>query len=325
MQRLWSIPASECYPEKDGAGALSRHTPGALVSTAYLYLDTVQMKEIAEILGKHEDAEYYAELGRKVRNAYNRVFFNKERNWYHTGSQGSNAISANLGLTPDECIEGVIRNIETDIASRGDHLSTGNQGTKHMMEALSRYGKVDIAYRVMTQTTYPGFGYMVGKGATTIWERWEADNSNNVMNSRDHPMHGSVCTWSYKCIAGLRPAADAVGFDKMVIAPQIPQKLTYAEITLGTVLGRVRIRWEKTGEGLELSASLPFNASAEIIIPVLPEMVDHVEKPILIESGRVIFDGEGTVGECEGITSVVLIPGGIQLKAGAGSFHFLVQ
>ena len=38
---------------------------------------------------------------------------------------------------------------------------------------LTRIGRTDVAYRLLTQDTYPSWGYEIKNGATTIWERWD--------------------------------------------------------------------------------------------------------------------------------------------------------
>ena len=47
-----------------------------------------------------------------------------------------------------------------------------------MNRVLTRYGHGDVAYAMATQTTYPSLGYMVARGATTIWELWNGDTAD---------------------------------------------------------------------------------------------------------------------------------------------------
>ncbi len=69
------------------------------------------------------------------------------------------------------------------------------------MRTLSDNGRPDVAYKIATQTTYPGWGYMVEKGATTIWELWNGDTADPAMNSGNHVMQvgdsasGCTNTW----------------------------------------------------------------------------------------------------------------------------------
>ncbi|HEY5583795.1 MAG TPA: family 78 glycoside hydrolase catalytic domain [Ruminiclostridium sp.] len=318
----WASPAAECYDEKIGASAKSKNTSGALVSTAYLYLDALQMAEIAEIVGADEDISYYKNLAVKVKDAYNDKFFNTETAQYYTGSQGSNSISVGLGLVPEQFIEKVVNNIDADVVARGYHLSTGSQSTKQMFGVLSKYGKIDTAFRLMTGKTYPGYGHMVENGATTIWERWESDNINNVMNSRNQPMHASVCVWFYKHIAGLMPASDAIGFNKVVISPCIPDKLSNAQIKYKTINGCIEASWEKSGKQLEMNVVLPFNTTARVILPVLESKGYENKNLILTESSKPIFkDGKSAVLG-NGIYSVEVIENKIVIEIGSGKYEF---
>ncbi|MHB8061089.1 MAG: family 78 glycoside hydrolase catalytic domain [Ruminiclostridium sp.] len=317
----WASPAAECYDEKIGASAKSKNTPGALVSTAYLYLDALQMAEIAEIVGAAEDISYYKFLAAKVKDAYNDKFFNMETAQYYTGSQGSNAISAGLGLVPEQFYEKVINNIDADVVTREYHLSTGSQGTKQMLGVLSKHGKIDTAFRLMTGKTYPGYGFMVENGATTIWERWESDNIDNVMNSRNQPMHASVCVWFYKYIAGLMPAFDAIGFNKVVISPCIPKDLSDAKIKYKTINGYIEAAWKKVDKQLDMNVELPFNTTARIILPVL-ESMGLKKDLILTEGAKPVFKDGKPVVLGNGIYSVETGENEIIIEIGSGKYEF---
>jgi len=72
------------------------------------------------------------------------------------------------------------------------HFTTGIFGTKYILESLSKNGYVDKVFNIVNSTTFPGWGFMVDHGATTLWETWK--ESDNVY-SNCHPMFGSVSAW----------------------------------------------------------------------------------------------------------------------------------
>jgi len=75
-------------------------------------------------------------------------------------------------------------------------------GTGYILPILSDYGYHDLAYEVASQTTYPSWGYMVEKGATSIWELWNSDTEPpDQMNSRNHFALGSVAEWEEATIS----------------------------------------------------------------------------------------------------------------------------
>jgi len=85
-----------------------------------------------------------------------------------------------------------------------------------MLNALTDSGRADFAYEMVNQRVFPGWGYMLENGATTLWEHWAG--SDNTY-SHNHPMFGSVSEWFYKALAGISPAPDAVGFDHILLRP----------------------------------------------------------------------------------------------------------
>ena len=95
-----------------------------------------------------------------------------------------------------------------DIEKRDWHLSTGFVGTGYLAPALSRSGHTEVAYRLLTNDTYPSWGYEIRHGATTIWERWDGvmpDGrfQNPGMNSFNHYAFGAVGQWLFSAVAGI--------------------------------------------------------------------------------------------------------------------------
>ena len=91
-----------------------------------------------------------------------------------------------------------------DVKAHDYHLTTGNLCTKYLLEMLTENGYPEVAYKIATQETYPSWGFMLANGATTLWERWEYE-TGGAMNSHNHPMMGSVDSWFYKYVLGIRP------------------------------------------------------------------------------------------------------------------------
>ena len=262
----WACPKADCYDDPYGAGAVSRHVNPALVSTGYFFLSLTQMAEMARILGREADEKEFSNLAERVRARYNAAFFRAGEGDYDTGSQSSNALSIDLGLAAPERIPSVIESIVRDVRAKGVHMATGNMGTKALVEVLSRAGEDDLCCELMAQRTSPSFGYMLDMGATSIWERWEADRDNNIMNSRNQPMLAASGVWFYKYLGGIRLAEDSAGGDSLVIEPHAPTRLSWAKTSVNTPLGEARVHWTREGGAFSLYVKLPFNTRAEIRI-----------------------------------------------------------
>jgi len=316
----WACPADECYPEPYGAGAVSKHVTPTLVSTAYFHFSVHQMSQIAEILGLSDDKRYFDGLKEKIKERFNQRFFNEETCQYDSGSQSSNALSLALGLVPDKYRECVARNIAKNVEERGYHFTTGNMGTKAVVEVLSESGHEDVVYALMTQRTSPSFGYMLEKGATSIWERWEADRNNNIMNAYNHPMLAACNVWFYKYLGGIRVSDDTVGFQEFIIAPQAPAKLNYVNTGMEIMCGHVASRWRREEGRFILEVEIPFNTCATVIIP------RKYGKPgaKLYEGDNLVCDGNEVFLQ-SGIVSAASTENEYIVKIQSGSYRFVLK
>ncbi|MEA5055346.1 MAG: alpha-L-rhamnosidase C-terminal domain-containing protein, partial [Propionicimonas sp.] len=168
-----------------------------------------------------------------------------------------------LGITPEEHRPTTVDALVQDVTARG-RLTTGNLATKYLLEVLSSNGRGDLALGLVRRHEYPGRLYMLDRGATTIWERWE-DATGGGMNSHNHPMYGTVGAWLYRHLAGLRLDDDAVGFSRIVIDPLVTTPVAHASLALNTVRGRAAVRWTRTGDEVTVHVVVPSGATAHIV------------------------------------------------------------
>jgi alpha-L-rhamnosidase len=154
--------------------------------------------------------------------------------------------------------------VDEVLVTHDGHVATGIFGTKYLLDALSRTGQNDVAYRMVNEPSYPGWGHMLERGATTIWETWaESDD----VYSQNHPMFGSVSEWFYKSLAGIRPEVGAVGFDRLRIEPNMPAGLEWVEASYESVRGTVRSSWRLEDGLLYFDVEIPVNTAAVVLIP----------------------------------------------------------
>lgn len=246
--------------------AVSRDTPGLLMSTGYLYYGARLLSEMAEVAGRSADASRYADLAEEIATAFNREYWNETTGGYAANNQAANSFALFLGLVPEDRIQRVVDNLVADVKAQDYHLTTGNLCTKYLLEQLTEHGHAEEAYRIATQTTYPSWGFMLSKGATTLWERWEY-LIGDAMNSHNHPMMGSIGSWFYKYVLGIRPDFDKPAFEHVFIHPCIFKDLEYAEGSLETVKGLVKVSWRKKGSRIYLDVTVPANTTATVYVP----------------------------------------------------------
>ncbi len=214
-------------------------TPGSIVSSFYYYYDVRVLSDMAKVLGREQDAKLYADLAEKIKSAFHKEYFDPQSKNYANGTQTANTLALFLGIVPESERAAVLANLFDNVVYKNaSHLTTGIIGTKYIMELLTSQGNSDLAYDIAAQTTYPSWGYMIENGATTLWELWQLREGPS-MNSHNHPMFGSVGSWLYKALAGISLAPDAIGFEKIRIAPQMVRDLRHAAGSVETYRGTV--------------------------------------------------------------------------------------
>lgn len=146
----------------------------------------------------------------------------------------------------------------------GRHFTTGIFGTKYILEALSKNGYSEKVFEIVNSTAFPGWGYMIEKGATTLWEHWAGSDD---VYSNNHPMFGSVSAWFYRYLGGIRPIEEHYGFKKFIIAPTIPASLLHVDCEYQSPYGKIVSNWKKTQSGYTFQIIVPAGTIAMLNLP----------------------------------------------------------
>jgi alpha-L-rhamnosidase len=313
MQRWMQFIASRNpdFLRKNGVGpnyadwlAPDENTNKGLLATAYWALITNMMSEMARAVGRDSDAQRYDSLLQNIRSAFQKAYI-KDDGEVGTGTQTSYVVALYTRMAPASLEPKLIDRLVADIESRHWHLSTGFLGTPLLLFTLADHGRTDVAYRLLLNDTYPSWGYMLSKGATTWWERWNGDTGDPGMNSYNHYAFGSVIAWVYRYAAGIDTTPGGGGFKRIVIHPHIDPRMTAARAEYESVYGKIVSDWKSTAQGpFVLDVTIPANTSAKVFLPI-------------IAGGRVTEDGNPVEGQAENGSDVIQI--------GSGSYHFEVK
>ena len=226
-----------------------------LAGTAFYYLNLVKSgKNLAD----------RDEAIRATKTRFNDQFLNRKTGKYDTGTQASQALPLAMGLVPDDMKAKAIDVLIKDIEAHDFHLTTGIFGTKYVFQVLSDAGRNDVAYRIVNNKTFPGWGHMLENGATTIWEHWEY--SDNTF-SHNHPMFGSVSEWFYKSLAGIQPDPSSPGFKKFFVKLSVVGDLTWVKAHHDSMYGRIESSWKREGNKLTMTVMVPPNTKATVFVP----------------------------------------------------------
>jgi alpha-L-rhamnosidase len=289
-------------PNGSGSG-YSVSTPQGITGTAMYYYDLNILIRTATILGKTTDAIRYKNLAKKVKKAFNTVFFNPQTKQYGTGSQTANAMAIYVQLVEPENKSAVLENIITNIRSRNNRLSSGEVGYKYLLAVLEAEGRSDVIYDMNSRADVPGYGYQIAHGATTLMEDWQAIKTLG----NNHCMLGHLMGWFYSGLGGIREADDGIAFNKIIICPEPVGDITMVKATYISPYGYIRSEWKKSSGVFELNVDIPTNTDAKIYLPS-PTGVKIFENGVEINRKRLTnLDGKSIV------------------EVGSGKYQFLVK
>lgn len=254
----WAPAMTEAYIG-EGINAIPRNLTHSFLTTCYLYYDCRLMEKVGNVLGMEADAAEYRREADGIREVLNRQFL-REEGYYDTGSQGCNVFPLFLDIVPEQQKDRVLWHLlEELVTKRGCRVTTGNQMTKYLYEVLNRENLNETAYRVAAGEDYPSIGFMLKNGATTIWERWE-NLTSRQMNSHNHPMLGAFTVWFYKGLAGI--TLDETQERRLILRPAVIPQLTYVEASHEFCWGKCAVKWERTGQEIVYSFTVPWGMSA---------------------------------------------------------------
>ena len=234
-------------------------TPPEITSTAYYFVDAVLLSKIAGIFGYNEDQKKYNELASGIKDAFKRHYY-RGNGIYDAGSQAALACAIYQGLSGNDSDE-TINALVSAVKKSNDHLDCGILGTKYLLHALSDNERSDVAYKIVNQHTFPGWGYWIDQGATTLWEQWDGTESHN------HIMFGDVSAWFYKNLAGIAPDSDQPGFKRISFNPYFSPDLKWVKASHQSMYGQITANWSRKGKNIYYKITIPANTSGEVILP----------------------------------------------------------
>ncbi len=245
------------------------------IATAYLSVSARRVAQAAAALGKCEDAIVYEALSDNVAAA-------TWRRWNDVAvkTQAGCGIAIMFGIAPVSERAKVGRLLAELVDANQGRIATGFLGTPLVLPALSNTGQGAAAYRLLLNRACPGWVYQVDRGATTMWERWDAVGEDgslhagamsteeaNSMISFNHYAYGAVSEWLYRTVAGLSPDPDYPGFGRIRFAPEPGGNLSWASASIITGYGTAAIRWDLAEHGLDVELVVPPAANATFFCP----------------------------------------------------------
>jgi alpha-L-rhamnosidase len=235
-------------------------------ATLYHAISTQLASQIARVIGNLKEAARLAKRFAQIKRAFAREYFSPVGRLAHN-DQTSYALAFLHDLVPPKYAEAAKSYFRQVIVDADYLIGTGFIGTPALLPALTKLGMNDIAEKVFLNRKVPGWLYQVERGATTIWERWDAQAPDGTiydpdMNSYNHYAYGAVCQWLFESVAGVSPSPAKPGFDEIIIDPQFLPSLSPVNAWHDCRHGRISVNWKLAGSTAHYLITVPQGAVA---------------------------------------------------------------
>ena len=256
-QELVDWGLDDWVPARDSA------KPSREYTVSCYYLKALEIAaDMARVKGLDNASEDFAVRAGGVRTAL-RTKFGRGNGIWDNGGETAQALALEFGLCSGEEEQRATESrLVQAFREADDHVTMGLVGMTHAFRALSKAGRTDLAFRVLTQPTRPSPAAWILGGATTLHESWDSDTSLN------HVMFADFAAWAYQHLAGIRPVAP--GFKAILLAPEPIDDLDFAEAETECPYGTIRSSWTRSGKAIRYSFVVPPGTSARICVPGRP-------------------------------------------------------
>jgi alpha-L-rhamnosidase len=235
------------------------------VATAYLHRSAAELSAIAAILGDSAAAGQYATLASRALDAWRREFIT-DGGGVRPATQATLVRALAFGLVPGPQRAAAAGQLAGLIRAAGTHLGTGFLATPFLLPVLADHGYLDLAYELLLQDTPPSWLAMIDRGATTIWEDWEAARDDGTTaDSLNHYSKGAVISFLHRYTAGLQIAEP--GYRRFRVAPSPGGGITSARTHHDSPHGRIEVAWSVDGSRGRLDLTVPDGTNADVVLP----------------------------------------------------------
>lgn len=291
-------------------------TPNKVLGPLYHAKAASLLAQMAEALGKTQDAHTYKTLFENIKQAFNKAHVTADGK-ITSDTQTAYVIALRFDILPQDKRPLAAKHLLVAIDRANGHLNTGFIGTAHLLPALSMADQDAAAYKLLLTQTYPSWLYTVNNGATTMWERWnsytpeEGPRDVGGMNSYNHYAFGAVGEWMYSTMAGIEVAPNSPGYARFVVRPRPGGDLKFVRARYRSVRGDIASAWVKTAKTFTLDVEIPVHATAEVHIPA-------ADTANITEGGR-------PLAQSPGVKLLSKQPNATVVEVGAGTYQFAVK
>lgn len=252
----WDFLGDWLWPHAEGVNGQLPETQ--FLNNCYWVYALETAAKIQDLVGLPAPADAYRRRAELVRDAVQRKFYRPATHDYATGDQAYLAAALFADIPPKAEKAAVWKRLEEEIlVHRKGHIYAGITGGAILTRVLLDNHRADLMFPMATAEDYPGWGYFIKEGHTTMPEDWEG------RQSQLHSSYLYIGAWFIEGLAGIMQVPGKPEFE---LRPLV-DKIDHVSACCDSPYGRVAVSWLKREGKLELSVTVPPNSTATLVLP----------------------------------------------------------
>ena len=221
---------------------------------------------IFDVLGMKENAEYARKLEKRLYEGIRANLIDFNTGIVCGNTQTSQAMTIFYGLVHGEEKRKVLDHLLYLITEKdNEHMNVGVLGGKVLFRVLCEHGHHELAYRMIVRTDFPSFGNLVARGATTLWEFFDAEGAK--IDSLNHHFWSDISAWFYRYLAGLNINPTALDIDNVNIEPVFIDEIKHIKAEHILPAGKISIELRREEYRVYMTVECPDSVHGQVKIP----------------------------------------------------------
>lgn len=282
-------------------------SPLEFTDSAFVFDMASKASFLFEQVGLIPESHFAEEIAGNMYNAIRTNLIDTNTCTAAGNCQTSQAFALALGLFQEEEIPKAKQVLLDLIQQEDNHFYTGMIGLRYLFHVLTDLGESELALKLITNNTYPGYGQWVQEGATALRENFNAEPEIDL-NSLNHHFLGDIASWFVKSLAGLRFNPNADDVRRADVCPSFVDGLAFAKAEFAAPDGKISVGWKRADRNVDDFVNKIRNTDADgaintIVLSVTAPEIIHGQ--IVLPKGYSFLRG-GTCCDLEGGTYTIV-------------------
>lgn len=251
--------------------------PLGFTSSVTLYSICCEAEEMFDAVELPLHSSFAKQMGMELKTSIRREYLDFETMLVQSECQCAQAMGIYYNIFEESEKQEAFRRLVEIVHRDNDKATCGMLGFRVLFHVLADFGEAELAYRMITSTEYPSYGYFVKNGDTTLPEHILPDERRRK-ESLNHHAFGDVAQWYMKYPGGIR-VNDS---NHVVIQPVFIKSLDNAKASHKLPNGEVKVAWHREVDKIVLNVKCPEKVTYEIVLPEDENVVCNVDNSSLV-------------------------------------------